>query len=193
MNVQTEALIGFFVNLVVLRTDLSGDPTFAELKSRVREVSLSAYAHQDLPFDKLVEEIRPKRNLSYSPLVQVLFVQQNTPRSSATMAGLEMSQFKMEVQSKFDMAVFMRETNGEVIISWVYNPDLFDSGTVARMAANYEMLLRAAIADPQTRLSALCELHAVAEKQQRGSEHKKFQEAGLEKLKKIRRKAIAEV
>ena len=193
MNVQTEALIGFFVNLVVLRTDLSGDPTFAELTSRVREVSLSAYAHQDLPFDKLVEEIRPKRNLSYSPLVQVLFVQQNTPRSSATMAGLEMSQFKMEAQSKFDMAVFMRETSGEVMISWVYNPDLFDSGTIARMAANYEMLLRAAIADPQTRLSALCELHAVAEKQQRGSEHKKFQEAGLEKLKNIRRKAIAEV
>jgi amino acid adenylation domain-containing protein len=193
MNVQTEALIGFFVNLVVLRTDLSGDPTFTELMSRIREVSLSAYAHQDLPFDKLVEELRPKRNLSYSPLVQVLFVQQNTPRSSASMAGLEMSQFKMEVQSKFDMAVFMRETGSEVMISWVYNPDLFDSVTIARMAANYEMLLRAAIADPQIRLSALCELHAGAEKQQRGSDHKKFQDAGLEKLKKIRRKAIAEV
>jgi len=91
------------------------------------------------------------------------------------------------------MAVFMRETDNEVASSWVYNPDLFDAGTIARMAANYEMLVQAAIADPKVRVSALGELLAGAEKQQRGSEHKKFQEAGLEKLKKIRRKAIAEV
>jgi amino acid adenylation domain-containing protein/FkbH-like protein len=193
MNVQTEALIGFFVNLLVLRTDMSGDPTFSEVTSRVREVALNAYAHQDLPFDKLVEELKPERNLSHSPLVQVLFVQQNTPRSSATMSGLEMGRFNLEVQSKFDMAVFMRESGNEITSSWVYNPDLFDAGTIARMAANYEMLVQAAIANPKVRLTALCELLAGAEKQQRGSEHKKFQEAGLEKLKKIRRKAIAEV
>jgi len=192
-SVQTEALIGFFVNLLVLRTDLSGDPSFEELLARQREVTISGYAHQDLPFDKLVEELRPERNLSYSPVVQVLFVQQNTPRSTASMTGLEISRFPLEVQSKFDIAVFMRETGHEVQGSWVYNPDLFDAATLTRMAASFAMILEAVIADSKMRLSSLCELLAAAEKQQRGSEHKKFQEAGLEKLKKIRRKAIAEV
>jgi uncharacterized protein YcbK (DUF882 family) len=86
----------------------------------------------------------------------------------------------------------MRESGNEITSSWVYNPDLFDAGTIARMAANYETLVQAAIADPKVRLSALCELLAGAEKQQRGSEHQKFQQAGLEKLKKIRRNAIVQ-
>jgi amino acid adenylation domain-containing protein/FkbH-like protein len=192
-SVQTEPLIGFFVNLLVLRTDLSGNPSFEELLAREREVAIGAYAHQDLPFDKLVEELRPERNLSYSPVVQVLFVQQNTPRSNSSMPGLEIGRFALEVQSKFDMAVFMREAGNQVFGSWVYNPDLFDAGTITRMAANLEMVLDAAVADPKVQLSALCDLLTSVEKQQRGSEHKKFQEAGLEKLKKVRRKAIAEV
>ncbi len=109
------------------------------------------------------------------------------------MPGLEMGRFKLEVQSKFDMAVFMRESSNEINSSWVYNPDLFDANTIARMSASYETLVQAAIADPKVRLSALCELLADVDKQQRGSDHKKFQEAGLQKLKKIRRKTIAEV
>jgi non-ribosomal peptide synthetase component F len=109
------------------------------------------------------------------------------------MPGIEIGRFPLEVQSKFDMAVFMRETANEVVGSWVYNPDLFEAGTITRMAANFEMLLEAAVADPKIHLSSLSDLLATAEKQQRGSEHKKFQEAGLQKLKKARRKAIAEV
>ncbi|HZP18128.1 MAG TPA: condensation domain-containing protein, partial [Terriglobales bacterium] len=192
-TVETEALIGFFVNLLVLRTDVSGNPTFEELIGRVREVSLRAYAHQDLPFDKLVEQLRPERNLTHSPLVQVLFVQQNTPRSASGIPGLKMAPFRLEVPSKFDMALFMNETGNEVIGRWVYNPDLFDASSIARMASSYELVLRSALVDPKMRLGAFCELLASAEKQMRGSEQKKFQQAGLEKLKKIRRKVIAEV
>jgi hypothetical protein len=191
--VETEAMIGFFVNLLPLRVDVSGDPTFIELIEKVRNVSLNAYAHQDVPFDKLVEELKPERNLSYSPLVQVLFVQQNTPRARATMPGIEMSRFKMEVQSKFDMAVFMRETGSEVVASWQYNPDLFDETTISGLVSSYQLLLQAAISNPKANVSSLCGLLVEADKDRRGSEQLKVQKAGLDKLKKIRRKAVADV
>ncbi|HEX7892592.1 MAG TPA: condensation domain-containing protein, partial [Terriglobales bacterium] len=192
-TVETEALIGFFVNLLVLRTDLSGNPTFEELASRVREVSLNAYAHQDLPFDKLVEELSPERSLSHSPIVQVLFVQQNTPRAVDAMPGLKTSSFKLDVPAKFDVAAFVNEGENEATIRWVYNSSVFNQGTIARMAANYELLVRTIIVDPTLRLESLRELLAHHEKQHRGSEQKKFAEAGLEKLKKTRRKSIAEI
>src|SRR5262249_59596230 len=102
-------------------------------------------------------------------VVQVLFVQQNSPRSTASMPGLEIGRFPLEVQSKFDMAAFMRETGHEVQGSWVYNPDLFEPSTVQRMAANFQVILEAGVADPKVRLSSLCDLLAATEKQQRGS------------------------
>jgi len=192
-SVKTESLIGFFVNLLVLRLDLGGNPSFEQLIARAREMALGAYAHQDVPFDKLVEELRPERNLSHSPLVQVLFVQQNTPRSSANFPGLEISRFKIEVRSKFDMAVFVNESAQEITTSWVYNPDLFDHASVARMASNFELAVRTAVVQPTIKLDDLCAILAGSDKLQRESEQKKFQETGLEKLKKIRRKVIAEV
>jgi acyl carrier protein len=190
MNVQTEALIGFFVNLLVLRTNLSGDPTFEELTRRVRDVTLRAYAHQDLPFDKLVEELRPERNLSHSPLVQVLFVQQNTPRSTASLPGLKIDRFRMDVPSKFDLAVFLGENDGQVIGRWVYNPDLFEASTILRMASLYEMLLRAVAAEPNVPLSKLYEKIGEAEQKLRQTEQKSFHETSLKKLKGARRKAV---
>jgi non-ribosomal peptide synthetase component F len=189
-TVQTEALIGFFVNLLVLRTDVSGNPTFEELIQRVREVTLRAYAHQDLPFDKLVEELRPERNLTHTPLVQVLFVQQNTPRSMATMPGLSMERFRLDVPSKFDMAVFMGESENQVTGRWVYNPDLFEASTIARMAHLYETLLRAVAAEPHVPLSKIYAGVIEAEHKLRQSEQKSFQETGLRKLKGARRKAV---
>jgi acyl carrier protein len=188
-TVQTEALIGFFVNLLVVRTDVSGNPTFEELIKRVREVTLRAYAHQDLPFDKLVEELRPERNLTHSPLVQVLFVQQNTPRSAASMPGLKMERFRLDVPSKFDMAVFIGDNEGQVVGRWVYNPDLFDASTIARMAGLYEMLLRAVASESNVPLSRICEALSDAEQRLRASEQKSFHETSLRKLKEARRKA----
>ena len=191
-NVQTEALIGFFVNLLILRTDLSGDPGFRELLGRVREVTLGAYAHQDVPFDKLVEELRPERSLSHNPLVQVLFVHQNTTRRIHDLPGVKLSAFKVDVPSKFDMAVFVTETHNGIGSTWLYNPDLFEATTIARMAGLYEILLRSVAADPEIKLSSLAGILAEAEKQQRGSEQKEFQEASLRKLQKIKRKVMTE-
>jgi len=189
-TVQTEAMIGFFVNLLVMRTDVSGNPTFEELIKRVREVSLRAYAHQDLPFDKLVEELRPERNLTHSPLVQVLFVQQNTPRSTSSFPGLQMERFRFDVPSKFDMAVFMNELEGQVTGFWVYNQDLFDTSTVARMANMYETLLRAVATEPNVPLNRIFEALSEAETRMREAEQKSFHETSLRKLKGARRKVV---
>jgi non-ribosomal peptide synthetase component F len=189
-NLQTEGLIGFFVNLLALRTDLSGDPTFADLLSRVREAALGAYAHQDLPFDKLVEELQPERSLSHNPLVQVLFVQQNTPRAAESLPGLEIAQYPLRVQSKFDMAVFVTETGLETSVFWLYNPDLFDATTVERMAGLYQLALEKATSDPMLRISQLLEAMMDADQKQRATQHKAFQEVGKQKLKSTKRKVV---
>ena len=189
MTIQTEALIGFFVNLLALRTDVSGNPSFEELVQRVRDVTLRAYAHQDVPFDKLVEELRPERSLTHSPLVQVLFVQQNTPRSTAHLTGLRMDRFPLQVPSKFDMAVFMAESEGGQLGRWVYNPDLFDASTVERMANLYEMLLRAVAAEPNVPLNEIYGALGEAEHRLRKSEQKSFHETSRSRLKGARRKA----
>lgn len=192
--VETEALIGFFVNLLALRTDLSGNPTFVELLARVREVALSAYAHQDLPFDKLVEELQPERSLSHNPVVQALVVQQNTPRAMSSLPGLEISPLELgDLPSKFDMAVFLSETRDGVSGTWLYNPDLFDAATIVRMENHYELLLNKICQDPRIDLKSLIAVLGEADRDQRKNEQKKFEEAGLEKLKKVRRKTIAEV
>jgi amino acid adenylation domain-containing protein len=189
-SVETDGLIGFFVNLLVMRSDLSGDPTFSQLLKRVREMSLDAYAHQEVPFEKLVEELQPARSMSHNPLVQVLFVQQNTPRYPAVMPGIELTSFPLEVQSKFDMAVFVRQNEEGIGGTWVYNADLFDASTVERMTALYRVVLETAVANPEWKLSALTDALANAEQRYRADEHRHFLETSARKLKKIRRKAV---
>src|SRR5215472_16703394 len=191
-TVQSEALIGFFVNLLALRTDLSGDPTFTELLARVRDVALGAYAHQDVPFDKLVEELQPERSLSHSPIVQVLFVQQNTPRSSKTMPGLSLSWFPINVPSKFDMAVFVSETDKGVMGNWVYSADLFDASSITRMAGLYQLVLERAIANPALRLSDLIAVLEEEDQKQLSLQHKEFQQVGSQKLKTVKRKTMTQ-
>jgi len=153
---ELEQLIGFFVNTLVLRTHLLGDPSFRDLLSQVREVCLAAYAHQDLPFERLVDALQPERDLSHSPLFQVLFTLQNTPAPATSSTSFTLSFLDVGTgTSKFDMAWFLTETSQGIGIEVEYNTDLFTAATIARMLAHYQVLLEAAIADPNQRISRL--------------------------------------
>jgi amino acid adenylation domain-containing protein len=163
---ETEELIGFFVNTLVLRSDLSGDPTFRELLQRVKEVSLEAYAHQDLPFEKLVEELNPERSLSHSPLFQVMFALQNAPRGPQELRELTITRLPLESgTAKFDLTFFVTEAADELSGYLEYNTDLFEPKTVERMLGHFETLLEGIVANPDQRLSGL-PLLAEAERQQ---------------------------
>ena len=153
---EIEGLIGFFVNTLVLRTNLSGDPSFRELVRRVREVALGAYAHQDLPFEKLVEELHPERHLGQNPLFQVLFALQNAPAVSFELGGLEIVPISLEGRTaRFDLEVYVWEKPGSLTCTFAYATDLFDAGTVARMMGHYQTLLEEIAADPNRRISEL--------------------------------------
>jgi hypothetical protein len=153
---QLESLIGFFINTLVLRTPLSGDLTFRELLSRTREVALGAYANQDLPFEKLVEILQPERDLSRSPLFQVMFGMQNAPRKSFELPGLTLGSMDAEVTTaKFDLSLDMWEEPDGFKGLFEYNTDLFDATTVAQMAIHFESLLENIAENPDQSISAL--------------------------------------
>ncbi|HEY0738042.1 MAG TPA: amino acid adenylation domain-containing protein, partial [Herpetosiphonaceae bacterium] len=153
---ELEDLIGFFVNTLVLRTDLSGSPTFADLVSRVRQVALGAYAHQDLPFEQIVDAVQPERDLSRTPLFQVMFVLQNTPRAAIETPDLQLEPLEIEKQSAlFDLTLTMIETPAGLVGALEYRTDLFDAATIERMAGRFQTLLAAIVADPQQRIDRL--------------------------------------
>jgi amino acid adenylation domain-containing protein len=153
---EIEGLIGFFVNNLVLRTDLSGNPKFVELLDRVREVALGAYAHQDLPFEKLVEELHPERNLSYHPLFQVAFSLQNTPIEVLELPGLTLSQLDFDNPSaKLDLEFHMWESSDGLRGQIIYSTDLFDDATITRMLGHFQILLEGVVANPEQRLCKL--------------------------------------
>lgn len=171
-RVETEPLIGFFVNLLVLRTDLSGNPRFQELLRRVRQVTLAAYAHP-LPFAKLVEALQPQRHLQQTPLFQVLFVLQNTPLPTLALPGLSLEPLDgVELDpgsAKFDLALLMEETPQGLRGTWRYNADLFDAATIARLSSHFQTLLTSVLAQPQARIDSL-ELWTDTEKAQQALE-----------------------
>jgi len=151
-----EGLIGFFVNTLVIRTDTSGNPAFRELLARVRKVLLDAYSHQDLPFEKLVEELKPRRDLSRNPLFQVLFTLQNALVSNLELAGLTVSRMELEdTRTRFDLEVHLSEEAEGLRGAFIYNTDLFDAATISRMAGHYQMILKGIAAGPDQRLSEL--------------------------------------
>ncbi len=176
-RLETEPLIGFFVNTLVLRTDLSGEPTFRELLGRVRETTLGAYQHQEIPFERLVEELAPERSLAHSPLFQAMFVLQNNERG-----GLRMGELKMEPLAaggeeiaKFDLTLGLAEDEHGFAGSLSYRAALWDAVTMERMAAHFGALLARVVAEPARPLAHL-ELLDAAEREQllgrwSGSQH----------------------
>ncbi|WP_148662958.1 non-ribosomal peptide synthetase, partial [Scytonema hofmannii] len=153
---EIESLIGFFVNTLVLRTDLSGDPSFNELLTRIRSMALSAYAHQDLPFEMLVEALQPERDLSHTPLFQVMFDLQNAPTSVVELTGLRVSSLPIETATtKFDLTITMENTPTGLVGGWEYNTDLFDGSTIERMIGHFVTLLEAIVANPNEQISQL--------------------------------------
>jgi amino acid adenylation domain-containing protein len=188
-DVRTEALIGFFVNLLVLRTDLSGNPSVPELLGRVRETALGAYAHQDTPFDKLVEELRPERSLSHNPLVQTLFVQTTRTHTQVQMPRLQMSNVLLDLPSKFDLMVLVTESTPHASVKWVYSCDLFDAATIERMAFLYQIAIEKITTEGDMRLGEIIRSLAEADERHRATENRQFQEMSLQRLKQIKQRA----
>jgi amino acid adenylation domain-containing protein len=167
-RLETEGLIGFFVNTLVLRADLGGDPGFRELLSRTRAETLEAYAHQDLPFEKLVEELAPERSLAHTPLFQVMFLLQNAGRigGELDLPGLTATPFQVPgTVSRFDLTLTLAEAAGALPGTLEYSADLFDRFTVERLAEQLTVLLEGVAADPGRRLSELPLLGAAARQQ----------------------------
>jgi amino acid adenylation domain-containing protein len=153
---EIEALIGFFINTLALRTKLSGDPTFKELLARVRETAIGAYNHQDLPFEKLVEELHPERDLGRNPLFQVMFQFQNTLNPHLDLSGLTVTTLDVSTETaKFDLMLAAREENGELVCVMEYNTGLFAGETIERMLDHYAALLAGIVANPDERIASL--------------------------------------
>lgn len=177
---EIEPLIGFFVNSLVLRTDLSGEPTFRELLKRVRETTLEAYAHQDLPFEKLVEELQPDRSLKQHPLFQVVFGLQNSPMESLNLPELTLTSLNIDFKTtRFDLEFHLWESADSFRSLWcehwehkegirgvvVYNTDLFDKATINRMVGHFKTLLEAIVINPDSQVSELPMLSPIEQQQ----------------------------
>jgi len=165
-SVETEGVIGCFVNTLPLRTSLAGNPCFRELLARVREAALGAYAHQDVPFERLVEELRPARDPSYMPLCQVTFVLYNEPPPDAEQIALRLQPLPVETATaKFDLTWFVRETEGGLDGAFEYSTDLFDASTIRRLAGHLQALLHGIAADPDRPVHDLPLLDAAERRQ----------------------------
>ena len=188
-RVETEKLLGFFLNSLALRTRFDGDPAFRELLERVRETSLEAYAHQELPFDVLVDSLKLERDLHRNPLFQVWFILQNTPTSYLTLPGLTLEPADVEpTTARFDLAVGVTETP-HGLSGWIeYKTDLFDKATINKMIAQYEALLWHVVKAPDERLSELkLILHATGMRHRLSQEHE-YKKALHQKLRDVKRR-----
>ncbi|HEX2254143.1 MAG TPA: amino acid adenylation domain-containing protein [Thermoanaerobaculia bacterium] len=196
-HLETEGLIGFFANLLALRTSLAGDPPFRALLAEVREVALGAYAHQDVPFERLVEELRPRRDLGFTPLVQVVFSFQNVPTTPAGEGedgreGLAMEPLRTDGgTAKFDLVLDLAETADGLAGTVEVDRDLFTPATAARLAASYADLLAAAAEDPGARLSELGAALQARQAEKRRTEARRFENQDALLLRGLRQRVLA--
>jgi amino acid adenylation domain-containing protein len=155
-HIEWESLIGFFANTLVLRADLSGNPTFRQLLARVREVALDAYGHQDLPFEKMVQELGPERSLSHSPLFQVMFALRTVPQTPLRLPALEVGPLRIDpALARFDLSLDMANTGDGFEASFMFNTGLFEHETIARSRRHFATLLGSILADPDERIGHL--------------------------------------
>ncbi len=150
-RLELENLLGFFVNTIALRTDFADNPSFSDLLRRVQEATLGAQAHQELPFERLVEDLHPERNLNHHPVFQVMFDWQSAPTRSIELPGVTMTPWRIDPEvARFDLTLSMMESDAG-LLGWIeYNTNLFDRSTIQRMAGHFVTLARAAVADPDT-------------------------------------------
>jgi non-ribosomal peptide synthetase component F len=152
-HVELEGMVGCFINLLALRTDLTGNPGFRELLRRVREMTLAAYAHQNIPFEQVVEAMQLRHDLSHTPLFQVLFVLQNMPHPTLELTGVSLRTLGIENNStQFDVILSLEEVEEGLYGYFQYNTDLFEAATIARIATHWCNLLEGIVADPGRRL-----------------------------------------
>jgi amino acid adenylation domain-containing protein len=176
-RVEVEKLIGFFVNQLVLRTDLSGDPSFRQLLARVREVALAAYAHQELPFDKLSASLQQGRDLSRSPLYQVKIELENRNSSDQKLHALSVSSMESpDIIARYDLHLDMFDSPDGLIGSLIYDTALFDASTIARMSEDYKTVLCSVVQYPDVRLSELVERLAQEEQARRLVKEAEYEE-----------------
>jgi amino acid adenylation domain-containing protein len=186
---EIEPLIGFFVNTLPLRTDLSGDPDFRELLRRIREVCLEAYAHQDVPFEKLVEELQPKRDPVQPPIVQVMFVLENAPLPELRLSNLMVGPVMVDSASaKFPLALLAYEAGESITCLFEYNTALFDEETISLIAKGYQMILELVTKQPAVRLSTLEEALRNRQEEHRRQEQSRYDEVVRRKLKGLTRR-----
>ena len=160
-RIETEKLIGLFINALVLRTDFSGGPSFSELLKRVREVTLGAYMHQDLPFERLVDHLRVERDMSRAPLFQVLFLYQNAPMKAFELPGITLTPLEYYNGAVgYDLMLSVSDQDHALNIRLEYSKDLFADETIKRMLKHYSTLLKGIVADPEARI---CELQLLEE------------------------------
>jgi len=187
-RLEIEGLIGFFVNMLPLRTDLSGNPRFRELLGRVREVALGGYAHQELPFDVLVQELRPGRESSQTPLFEVAFSLNNVPQQALELPGLRLTVLESEREAaRFDLTVWVREAEEGLFIDWTYRTDQFEEAAIENLERRFETLLRDLVERPDARLTSLA-IVAESERQKKEAEEREREADKIHRL--TRRRAV---